>query len=80
MNESKVPVQSLIDHIKTSTDVDPWAKDMAAALLARAKPVDAEIEGGGLTWYFVCGECHGYIDSRDKFCRHCGYAINCEEK
>ena len=28
-----VPVQSLIDHIKTATDVDPWAKDMAEELL-----------------------------------------------
>jgi hypothetical protein len=24
-----VPVQSLIDHIKTAIDVDPWAKEMA---------------------------------------------------
>ena len=28
-----VPVQSLIDHIKTATDVDPWAKEMAEELL-----------------------------------------------
>ena len=29
----KVPVQSLIDHIKTAIDVDPWAKEMAEELL-----------------------------------------------
>ena len=28
-----VPVQSLIYHIKTAVDVDPWAKDMAEKLL-----------------------------------------------
>ena len=33
MKEYKVPVQSLIDHIKTATDVDPWAKEMAEDLL-----------------------------------------------
>lgn len=29
----KVPVQSLIDHIKTAIDVDPWAKEMVEELL-----------------------------------------------
>ena len=33
MKEYKVPVQSLIDHIKTAVDVDPWAKEMAEELL-----------------------------------------------
>ena len=33
MKEYKVPIQSLIDHIKTSMDVDPWAKEMAEELL-----------------------------------------------
>jgi hypothetical protein len=80
MSEWKVPVQSLIDHIKTATDVDPWAKDMAAALLARDKPVAAEIEGGGHTWFYVCGECHGAVDSWDRFCKHCGTAINWNNK
>ena len=31
--KAKVPVQSLIDHIKTAIDVDPWAKEMAEELL-----------------------------------------------
>jgi hypothetical protein len=35
MNEWKVPVQSLIDHIKTAVDVDPWAKEMADELLKK---------------------------------------------
>ena len=30
---NKVPVQSLIDHIKTAIDVDPWAKNMVENLL-----------------------------------------------
>ena len=35
MSERKVPVQSLIDHIKTAVDVDPWAKEMAEGLLKK---------------------------------------------
>lgn len=30
---NNVPIQSLIDHIKTAIDVDPWAKEMAEGLL-----------------------------------------------
>ena len=39
----KVPVQSLIDHIKTAIDVDPWAKEMAEDLLKeRQKNIKVE--------------------------------------
>lgn len=75
MSERKVPVQSLIDHIKTAVDVDPWAQDMAARLLKTQIPTPAEIEGGGSTWFYVCGVCHGQIDRKDRFCRHCGCAV-----
>ena len=33
LSEWKVPVQSLIDHIRTAVDVDPWAKKMVEELL-----------------------------------------------
>ena len=36
------------------------------------EPVEKEIEGGGHTWWYVCGECHGAVDYGDKCCRHCG--------
>lgn len=39
MKEYKVPIQSLIDHIKTATDVDPWAKEMAEELLKEKEPM-----------------------------------------
>ena len=31
----KVPIQSLIDHIKTAMDVDQWAKEMVEDLLKK---------------------------------------------
>ena len=36
------------------------------------EPVDIEIEGGGNSWWYVCEECRGAVDTSDKFCRHCG--------
>lgn len=69
---NNVPIQSLIDHIKTSYDVDPWAKEMAENLLKEHKPVEIELEGGGYTWWHVCSECHGAVDTSDLYCRHCG--------
>lgn len=48
---------------------------IAAEALQRNIPQDMELEGGGSTWWHVCPECHGAIDSRDRFCRHCGQAV-----
>ena len=53
-------------------------KDLLADVLAVLKDqeeVDAEIEGGGSSWWYVCGDCHGAIDSSDRYCRHCGRRI-----
>ena len=51
----------------------------AAEELKGLIPVKREIEGGGTTWFYVCEECHGQVDSRDRFCRHCGHPLE-EEK
>ena len=42
--KAKVPVQSLIDHIKTAIDVDPWAKEMAEELLKRDIPRKPKVD------------------------------------
>ena len=47
----------------------------ALEMLKRNIPQERELEGGGSTWWYVCPECHGAIDSLDKFCRHCGQAV-----
>lgn len=40
-----------------------------------ADPVEAEREGGGSSWWYVCGECHVEISSFDVFCKGCGRRI-----
>ena len=50
------------------------------AMLKELDPVEPELEGGGSTWWHVCGECHGAIDVSDNFCKHCGRRIRHEKK
>ena len=52
----------------------------ALALLKDQEPVEPELEGGGSSWWHVCGECHGAIDASDRYCKHCGRRIKHEEK
>ena len=40
------------------------------------KAVPPEIEGGAWDWFFVCGECHGLIDTKDDECPHCKRKID----
>ena len=47
----------------------------AAEELKRLIPQKMEIEGGRTTWWPVCPECHGEINRRDLFCKHCGQAV-----
>ena len=47
----------------------------AAHSVLQVRTAEAEIEGGGTNWFFVCGECHTAIDAKDKYCRQCGREI-----
>ena len=53
----------------------------AAKLLEEKEPVQPEYEGDSRSiWWYVCGDCHGLIDSKDRFCRHCGREIDWNEQ
>ena len=56
----------------------PFCKTIAS-LLKEQEPLPAEFEGGGYTWFYVCGDCHGQIDERDAYCRHCGRKVKWEK-
>ena len=79
-----VPVQSLIDHIKTATDVDPWAKEMAEELLKKQEPVKPQqktIDGllPHTFWWYECGNCRWDIEKDDMYCKHCGQAVKWDD-
>ena len=66
-----VPVQSLIDHIKTATDVDPWAKEMAEELLKKPEIIHCQDckhwERRECGSYGTCENRDGFYDG-DWFC------------
>ena len=49
--------------------------NVAIEIMKRQIPKQIETEGGRSWWYTVCPECHGAVDSKDHFCRHCGQAL-----
>lgn len=62
------PEQGLDDYVLLEA-----LSDAADGLQLRQ--AEAEMEGGGHNWFFVCGECHGLLGSNDKYCRNCGVEI-----
>ena len=83
--KENVPVQSLIDHIKTAIDVDPWAKEMAEELLKNKKPRLAvkKWHKNQLGYYSRnhCPKCDHEIEkptfiSKDtSYCQYCGQEV-----
>ena len=78
MSEWKVPVQSLIDHIKTAIDVDPWAKEMAEELLKEQEPVKPIRINTNFEQSWKCGECGGLVNTHFKYCPYCGREVKWE--
>ena len=85
MKEHKVPVQSLIDHIKTAVDVDPWAKEMAEELLKEQETEWEHLwDAPDGTFNGRCKKCgfvHFFIEGHDtqyKFCPECGRKVKWE--
>ncbi len=81
MKDHKVPVQSLIDHIKTAIDVDDWAKEMAEELL-KEQETTFEKDGHHVRC-LNCGECWCDSDREGdqfpmNFCPNCGRLVKWE--
>ena len=70
MKQYKVSVQSLIDHIKSAIDVDPWAKEMVEELL---KEQQEEIENLKQTAQSMMeGVCLLKEQKETELCDRCG--------
>lgn len=79
MSEWKVPVQSLIDHIKTAIDVDPWAKEMAEELLNEHDAVEP-IPPTDESDLWKCGNCNHQLFrcTHQRYCDMCGKKVKWE--
>lgn len=74
----RILVENKITIILNAEETARRAKLFSEAIDAVAEqftPAEIELEGGGITWWYVCGECHGAIDENDLFCRHCGRPV-----
>ena len=81
MAERNVPVQSLIDHIKTAIDVDPWAKEMAEDLLKKQEAVEPEVDVlNEIDRLYKCPKCHKhFFYKKQKYCDQCGQEVKWNE-
>ena len=87
-----VPIQSLIDHIKTAIDVDPWAKEMAEELLTKQNaewieyPECLAYDGAYSDSHIVCSACKHVFSTMDNcteefdYCPHCGAKMKQESR
>ena len=50
-------------------------KIVADQIRHRLTAVPADIEGGNISYWHVCGECHSQIDPKFTFCPYCGREI-----
>ena len=62
--ENDLRCRNLSQCVRIYQTVKKWETDR--------KPVQIETEGGGSSWWDVCTECHGAVDSQDSYCKHCG--------
>ena len=72
---------SLIDHIKSAIDVDPWAKARAQLLLSRfiRRPVYHTRAADDIVCMKICPQCEGILVPADaKYCYRCGQAVTGE--
>lgn len=76
MKDFNVPIQILIDHIKTATDVDPWAKEMAEELLKEHETKTGRWIYKKYDDMFMCSCCEKYSIRNDyPYCHWCGAKI-----
>ena len=64
-----------IDHCKKYGDkFSTFTLEACEGILAllEDRETESELEGGGSSWWHVCGECRGLISTTDNYCRHCG--------
>ena len=77
MIDAKKVKSGLIALQKTNSEL---AKDALALIedyenRLEDKTAEVELEGGGITWFFVCGECHSVLKNQANYCHVCGRKV-----
>lgn len=76
-SQEKDRIQNAINHIRTSSDVDPWAVDIAVEAMQKQIPKEPTLHEG---WLY-CSVCRKDILMEGyKFCPDCGQRIKWEDE
>lgn len=49
-------------------------------IIKETEEAEVEIEGGGYSWWNVCGECHTAVDMKDNICPTCKRKLRWQEE
>lgn len=71
--QEKDRIENAIRHIKTATDVDEWAMEIAVEAMERQIP--KRPSEGNVHIVYLCPNCHS-LNYTTPYCRHCGQAID----
>ncbi len=80
IDETVQTLKGMLQELQAGDKVKDWQKEIMEngapeRLDLKEEPVPAELEGGGTTWWMVCGDCRGPIDTNDHYCKHCGRKV-----
>lgn len=81
IDETVQALKEMLQELQAGDKVKDWQREImengAPERLdfKEEEATPAEIEGGGSTWWIVCGECRGPIDTNDHYCKHCGKKV-----
>ena len=77
--QEKDRIESAIRHIKTATDIDPWAMELAVEALEKQIPKEplpkkllTESVGILPVYGIPCGSCGELVSKRHNYCGWCG--------
>ena len=80
IDETVQALKKMLQELQAGDKVKDWQREIMEngapeRLDFKEEGTPAEIEGGGSTWWIVCGECRGPIDTNDHYCKHCGKKV-----
>lgn len=80
IDETVQTLKGMLQELQAGDKVKDWQLEIMEngapeRLDFKEEGTPAELEGGGSTWWMVCGECRGPIDTNDHYCKHCGKKV-----
>ena len=81
IDETVQALKEMLREMQEPAEVKDWQREIMESGaperldFKEEEGTPAELEGGGSTWWMVCGDCRGPIDTNDHYCKHCGRKV-----